>query len=1001
LKNINKENIYHNKPKNNNINNNNNSNSNNNNNNNNIKNNIKNSNFHNDNKLVNEELAKQKNISDLNEINNNINILSSNGSLTNSFITILSDSDNKPENCNKTIKYPITSYQQGLFNRIDSMDTNKYKRNSYYYTVKCYQVNKSLNPNIMKNVINKICDKYSVLKTRFYRNNKIIDANIEAIIDEETFYNKIIGNYDNINNYNTDFSYFEEVRLKNYPELQTLSENSIQKFIENWINSIPIFENQFKSFMFSCGLDKDWISFRRNSISITDSNTESLNSIEDITLSDDTFYIDPEDKISKTFIAIVGSIMIVDEISLSAIFNEIMSLYSHEEMKYHNSSIKELKIKDSFDKFKSKEDNFSFINYAQEQKANIDKTAISIEKIKSFWKKQCTEVNNDILLPKEKQDMIEQLKRSKENLIENKERYNKLEKKKAEYELTIEKLTNDRIQLEISNGSVATVIDPINNERLEITNEAKQVILKMITGSETTLTIEPFLIKHEVSEHVRKCIRSSILKIEDFASLSDKDLEIFQLEPSEKRKISALIEFVRNRIRECIQSQSKVKISIERQLSKVQREHDRCVKDFKKYEKIIEKETNNIIKINSILHPPLKISHIPVMKLQGVRQKSVNKNDWGECSLYYGFMSLHLESEQNQYFQQFFDDWKNKYYKEYRVERCLKKKMEREKNELVNIEDVPLVEPDYDYLSEDDIYSSSENVSNSFYNNMPSTEAICLAIFGVLLRHISGIEKFIIGIHQSQRRIYQTGDCIIGPLSSVIPIKIDLSQKGITFYNLFSDLIFSIKKLRKINAEHSYAELIECPDLPEELPIQFEFISKEECELWRKMGLKIEDLFSGINRNEGWTRNDVSLSTLSSRSSSYYSNKENPENINLETLKYYPKIKQLWSSNSSNSFIFKLIMVEWDDDTIEGGILYSRNHFDEDQISKWVGKLETLIENIELGKPKVTVANLISRLYQNLRWKGSQMLLSSSIQLYDKRKTLTTSLIHIGGSKKE
>jgi len=985
FKNFNKENSYHNKSINKSIHNSNNS--------------IKNSNSHIDNQLPYEKLSNQSNVS--NSSVKNQNVLPSQGNQNDSFISTLSD--RKSENFNKIISYPITSYQLGLYNWIDSMDTSKRKRNSYYYTVQCYQINKSLNPNIMKRVINNICDKYAVLKTRFYRNNKIIDANTEAIIDEEIFYNKVIGNFNNIKDYNADYSYFKEVRLRDYPKLVTLSESSIQQFIENWINSVPIFENQFKTFMFGCGLGKDWTSFRSNSFGFGDSFTESSNSIEDIALSDDNnHYIDPDDNMPKTFIAIVGSVMIADEISLNAIFNEIITLYSLEEMKYdNNSSIKGLNNKELIFEFKSKEDNFCFINYAQEQKENIDKTKVSIEKIKSFWKKQCTEISNDILLQKEKENMIEQLKKCKENLIEKKEKYNKLEKKKAEYEILIEKLTNDRIQLEINNGSVATVIDPVNGEKLEISNEVKLIILKAITGSETTLTIEPFLIKHEVSEHVRKCIRASVLKIEEFASLSDKDLEIFQLATSEKRKITALIDYVRNRIRECIQDQSKVKISIERHLSKAQREYDRCNRDYKKYEKIIEKITNDIIKINSILHPPLKITHIPVMQLQGVRQKSVDKNDWGEYNLYYSFMPLHLESDQNQYFQQFFDDWKNKYYKEYCVERCLRKKMEREKNELVNIEDVPLVEPDNDYLSEDDIYSSSENIVNSFYNNMPSTEAICLAIFSVLLRHISGIEKFILGIHQSQRRIYQAGDCIIGPLSNIIPIKIDLSQKGITFYNLFADLIFSIKKSRKINADHSYTQLFDFPDLPEELPIQFEFISKEECELWRKMGLKMEDLFSGINRNKGWTKNDISFSTSSSQSSSLSSNEELSENIDQENLKYYPKIKQLWSSNASNTFIFKLIMVEWDDDTIEGGILYSRNHFDEDQISKWIGKFETLIENIELGKPKVTVANLISRLYQNLRWKGSQMLLSSSIQLYDKRKILTTSLMHLGGANKE
>jgi len=958
-------------------------------------------------KILIEDLSNQSSHSSSTSINKSQKILSSNGSLSGSFISILNEDKDKEENDNnKIISYPITSYQLGIFNRIDSLDTNKRKRNSFYYTVQCYQVDKSLNSNIMKRVVDVICDKYAILKTRFYRNNKIIDANVEAIIDEKTFYNKVVGNYKNIKNYKIDFSYFEEVRLKNYPKLVTLSASSIQHFVENWINSNPVFENQFKVFMFSCGKDKDWEKFKSNQFSMNDDSTNtSSSSIDDVQLLKDGHYINinNNDDQPKTFISIVGSIMIADEISLNAIMCEIMSLYSHEEMK--NGGDTHLIHGDHdyiFENYKSKEDNFCFINYAQEQKENRDKTKVSLEKIKSFWKKQCTEVNNDILLPKERKDMTEQVKKLKEELKEKKEKYNHIGSKKNEYKTTIEKLTYDRIQLEKGNGSVATVIDPVNGERLEISNEAKQVILKMISGSETTSTIEPFLIKHEVSEHVRKCIHSSMLKIEDFASLSDKDLEQFQLDTSDHRKIAALVEYVRNRIRECIQGHSKVKISLERHLSKAQREYDRCVKDYEKYEKMIEKISKEIIKINSILHPPLKISNIPVMQLQGVRQKSVIKNDWGEYNLYYGFMPLHLESDQNQYFQTFFDDWKNKYYKEYRVERCLRKKMEREKNELVNLEDAPLVEPDYDYLSDDDIYSSSENVVNSFYNNMPSTEAICLAIFSVLLRHISGIEKFLIGVHQSQRRIYQAGDCIIGSLSNIIPIKIDLSHKGVTFYNHFADLIFSIKKSRKTNADHSYAQLFDCPDLPEELPVQFEFINKEECELWRKMGLKMEDLFSGFNRNQGWTKNDVDFSSSStSRSSSFASSSNSNEALDAEFLKYHPKIKQLWSSNISNTFIFKLIMVEWDDDTIEGGILYSRNHFDEDQITKWVSKFETLIENIELGKPKVTVANLISRLYQNLRWKGSQMLLSSSMMLYDKRKTMTTSLLQLSNSKKD
>ncbi|ORX56679.1 hypothetical protein BCR36DRAFT_402649 [Piromyces finnis] len=928
---------------------------------------------------INYHLFNSSSHSSFSNLKINQNILSSNKSLTNSFVSILSEDKNQA-----MVSYPITSYQLGLFNCIDSVDTPKRKRNSHYYTIQCYQIDKSLDPNIMNCAVNKICDKYAVLKTRFYQNNKIIDANVEAIIDEETYYNKLKGNYKNIIDYQTKFSYFEEVKQQNYPKLVTLSETSVHQFLENWINTNPVFENQFKVFMFQYGIDKDWVSFSKNDIKLDNTtNIESTSSIEEIPLVYDDQYInmDNEDERPRTLIAIIGSIMVADEISLNAIMNEIITLYSLQEekrdSKFHIRIIgdednDDSEISDPLESFKSKEDNYCYIDFAQEQKENINKMKVSIDKIKSFWKNQCTEVNNDILLPNEKEEMIEKLKKNKKDLVEKKEKYSQLEKRKKEYEVLIEKLTNDRIQLEKGNGSVATVIDPINGERLEISNEAKQVILKMISGSETTSTIEPFLIKHEVSDHVRKRIRSSTMKIEDFASLSDKDLETYQLNTSERRKIAALVEYVRNRIRECIQGHSKVKISLERHLSKAQRELDRCIKDYKKYEKSIEKLCNEILKINSILHPSLKISHIPVMQLQGIRQKSVDRNDWGEYNLHYSFMPLHLESDQNQYFQTFFDDWKNKYYKEYRVERCLMKKMEREKRELVNLSDIPLVEPDYDYLSDDDNYYGSEN---SFYNNMPSTEAICLAIYGVLLRHISGIEKFLIGVHQSQRRIYRECGCIIGPLSNIIPIKVDLSQKGITFYNLFANLIFSIKKSRKVNCDYSYTQLFNFPDLPQELPVQYEFISKEESTLWRKMGLELKDIFLGLSRNSGWTKDDIDFS------SSSLSNNNNSENIDSENMKYRPNIKQLWSSNFSNTFIFKLIIVEWDDDTIKGGIIYSKNHFDEDQVSKWVGKFETLIENIELGKPKVTVANLISRLYQNLRWKGSQMLLSSSMQI--------------------
>jgi hypothetical protein len=212
------------------------------------------------------------------------------------------------------------------------------------------------------------------------------------------------------------------------------------------------------------------------------------------------------------------------------------------------------------------------------------------------------------------------------------------------------------------------------------------------------------------------------------------------------------------------------------------------------------------------------------------------------------------------------------------------------------------------------------------------TDAACIAAFAVLMKHVTGKEKFVMGVNTHLR----DKDVIAGPLTETLPLKFDLSHKKVTFEHVFGKTLRQLRKARKFGMHAPALALAQELKTSMDFPVQFEFITQAETDKWKKDGLRIEDLWS----EDGVVYQEAQL-----------------------------RMEKMWSVDEHDKFDLKVILVE-SDDNVYGGFRYRKDKFDDEKIIKWIQKYELILHNIEYSPRKIYIANMISRLYQSV-WANS------------------------------
>ncbi|KAJ3259670.1 hypothetical protein HK103_001931 [Boothiomyces macroporosus] len=587
------------------------------------------------------------------------------------------------------------------------------------------------------------------------------------------------------------------------------------------------------------------------------------------------------------FIVIAGSMTILDELSITLFAKKLFLLY--------NQDVPNLSEYQS-------EENDTFEDYSYENvRTNSDI---------SFWRNQCVEINQDNLAPEEKSNLEAQLKRLQKEKKTLKNSLLAASKRRMQFEKDLMKLRKQRMAIEEADADGQTVkfTDMETGEVIFISQKTKEALIKAVLGDEAIdENIVPLLNKHDVPKEVQRKLDAASMDLEAFASLTDSYVEKLELNNRDKRQILALADYVKNRIKECIMEQGKVKFTLEREIAKASRGLETSVENHMKAKKVIDANEDMEFRLNAVLQPPITETFIPCLSL---KQMFDTVTDLPASTNKFKFLNFTVKEDIFDNLRQFRSEWT--------INIRNKKRTSRKANKL-EIND----SSDNDSLLESDDEENTVKFSEKKMKEY-SVNAVCLAAFGVLMRHVTGNNLFIIGVEMN----FRSQGLLYGPLTDSFPVKIDLTKKGTTFSELFTSVYKIFKQIKRHGVACPLAFINKTLKTNMEFPVKFQFISNRELQEWQKNGFSIQDLLCPQENKE-----------------------DQYESMRCE---------RLWSINNQDDCDIKFIMIECEN-SLECGVKFKKDKFEDEKVLKWITKLQSTLEGIDCSRRRISISSMISR----------------------------------------
>eukprot|EP00842_Homolaphlyctis_polyrhiza_P005724 jgi/Hompol1/6152/HPOL_002607-RA len=811
-------------------------------------------------------------------------------------------------------KYRATPLQWDIYTRLcPSKDEKESPTYAQYqgppFTItQAYRIHKHpLNMLDLKNVINKIFSLYSVIRTKFYRNDRILDADVEGILDSRLWTELPLE------------SYIESVDAATIPELTQGGDDNltIANYATQWSQTIGV------------------------NVPV---------SILHIHLPPDQDTSEPNGHYPSHVLVFAASQAVLDSTSLTWISRETILLYRecYRLRKFGHGDAEVISKIDRHETIESEQ----FVEFANECKRN--------KKDMQFWRDQCIEVKQDTVERREKDDLEGQLKRlSKEREI-LKSSLTSLVKRKAELETELDVLSRQRKQIDRSEngeGAISTYVDAATGEMVLITQEAKSALIKAVLGEDASSdNVMSLLDKHEVPKEAQRKIDATSLTMETFAAITDAAVEDLGLLSRDRRKIVALAEYVRNRIKDCLHEQSKVKFALERKIAKTKRDLESATEGVKTTTNQLESNDDLTIRLNYILKPPYIETRISPISLEKHYDAVLNDSPGAKVRndpiSRWGFVPLVIDAETIENLRRFRANWTI----------SVKNRRKQRRAAINTLADDGSVSSDNESLldsndeeEEDDGFTSvpsspvkanapaGSNASQLLGSSaiadstdsidavtgqpkrmkIKSIDVVCLAAYSVLLKHISGNDKFLVGITQSFRRY----GLFVGPLTDTMPIRVDLSKHGMTFDSLFASLFKVFDNTKRHGVACTQHQIATTFNVSGDLNARFEFFDLKDTKAWTKKGLTISDLLQKCEP----CFHVGGLST-----------------------------ERIWADDQTDQYDLKLVLAETPAG-LEGGMRFLRSRFDESKVEKWMAKLQSTLESIDYGPRKIPISSLISR----------------------------------------
>ena len=493
----------------------------------------------------------------------------------------------------------------------------------------------------------------------------------------------------------------------------------------------------------------------------------------------------------------------------------------------------------------------------------------SISKIKAlaFYKEQCFEHVERNVSDELRADLEKQLSRLNQEHDRLFNQIKLMKQKRSDMEIELMDMRQRRIDLEKSSqGNHSSFVDPSTYEMVHIPLVLKSEILSTVFKC-TSPDISSFLSNHNISLETRQSNGQDFNTIEKFCALTAGSLAY--LSQPESQRILNLSETARNKVKDSLIDQKALKFNLERSISKIERDLKHLLTVLHTTLKQYENGDFSRINIEQILHPSNES-----FKVVGLTIEQGSESEYATDYLTF----------------------------------------------VVNSETVTKLRQFHDYVTSLEGTTSLEKQSAFDKESEPSCFAICLSAFCIVLKNITGVDKFVIDV-MNQNRSFG----VLGPLSDPVPLKFDMSDKEKTVNALLLKVWANVLTAREYGLAYPSVFLNEC--FNSETRVCFEYIDT-----------KIVDAFDELG---------VTSDQLQSESSDY---------------------QRIWSINSAHHYDLKFIVL--DSGTILKCRLEYNPRFGYEKACKWMDKIENTLGQIEYGGRRQTITGIISRLY-NKAWNSS------------------------------
>ena len=479
-----------------------------------------------------------------------------------------------------------------------------------------------------------------------------------------------------------------------------------------------------------------------------------------------------------------------------------------------------------------------------------------------FWKSQCVvltqddiEIGRQLKLERELRFLEKEASNMKRMLPGAEEKYKTLTEKLA----SATKKRRDLTAELDSSSQLEIICDPVTLNPVYMTKASKVALLSSALNS--TKVVENFrewLHDNGLSEIILEKLKT-MAGVDEFLLITEFHCGQMNLEKKNQTQLLAFVESCKNKIKEALEDVEKIKLSLEREIS-------RLARAVNAHAELITKAKNKIILneekafgISAIINPEIIVKTIPALSSKSIEDviqfnMDTTRKPWDTLRF-----SLRKEIIENL---------------------CR--------------------------------FSILETPNNSI-------GACAMAAFGILLKHSTGQDQFLIGLESSVR----PEGSLIGPLSDTLPVQFDFSSPDLTISELCNGLLSvqSALKAHSVCCPRSFFE-------GTHLPIQFQYYSMEDLKVLESLGTTRQDLcqMDPVNEKRGRI-----------------------------------EIRRVYKADSRENYNLRLTVIQKSEDEIECLFTYRKDKFERERMEKYAEKYSVTLESFNDSRRKVTIATVLAR----------------------------------------